>query len=72
LQRVASQPGGGLRGRDRQGLSEADFIEHKNIDIDYRWAEGHNDRFPSLQLIWLIARETFTTASCVSSGRASK
>src|SRR5262249_48344813 len=27
---------------------EAGFIEHRNIGLDYRWAEGHHDRLPSL------------------------
>jgi putative ABC transport system substrate-binding protein len=30
----------------QQGLGETGFIEHKNIGIDYRWAEGHLE--PSL------------------------
>src|SRR5215510_4212564 len=32
----------------QQGLREAGFIEHRNIGLDYRWAEGHHDRLPSL------------------------
>ena len=32
----------------RQGLNEAGFVEGRNIVIEYRWAEGHNDRFPAL------------------------
>jgi ABC-type uncharacterized transport system substrate-binding protein len=32
----------------RQGLSESDFVEGRNVAIDYRWAEGHNDRLPAL------------------------
>src|SRR5215472_11109203 len=27
-----------------QGLSEVGFVEHRNIVIEYRWAEGHLDR----------------------------
>jgi putative tryptophan/tyrosine transport system substrate-binding protein len=32
----------------RQGLSESDFVEGRNLTIEYRWAEGQNDRLPAL------------------------
>jgi putative tryptophan/tyrosine transport system substrate-binding protein len=32
----------------RKALDEAGFIEHRNIGIEYRWAEGRYDRLPSL------------------------
>jgi ABC-type uncharacterized transport system substrate-binding protein len=32
----------------RQGLGEAGSVEHRNIGIEYRWAEGQVDRLPAL------------------------
>jgi putative ABC transport system substrate-binding protein len=32
-----------------QGLKETGFVEGQNVAVEYRWAQGHYDRYPRWQ-----------------------
>jgi putative tryptophan/tyrosine transport system substrate-binding protein len=55
-----------------QGLKEAGFEEGKNISIEFRWADGHYDRLPSLAAELLTRHVSVILTNDVPSSFAAK
>ncbi len=47
----------------RRGLAESDFVEGRNVAVEYRWGEGQPDRMPSLLADLLDHRVSVIVAS---------
>ena len=56
----------------KEGLKQTDYVEERNVAIEYRWAEGQFDRLPKLAANLVDDRPTVIMASGNAAAVAAK